>query len=325
MSPFTAIASTAALVVGPHCTFTRNGLVLNNRSTIECYWVDDITGFDSPERGITDQASVEETGGLADPGFYGLRTMTLSGYVQAGSYLRAMVMHRALLDSCVGLKESPMTIGTLAGAGSVFTQPDVYVDCRPSGIVSPFNIQPGFITGLFKVPFTITLRASDPTYKSLIEQHVSLVPLVVSSTGMTFDVAFDMFFNTALNSQGNPVPGTSGNIVVVTNSGNFDAPVRLRLTGPMTGVVLRNDTTDQTMYFTNLTAGEYVEVDTHSQRGSVRDQTGELKASLLDDRSDWITLHGAYDGFSGANTLTLYVDSFDAGALVDVWYRNTSV
>lgn len=324
---FADFAATDVLVVGPHSRFTFNGLVLNDRTLMETYWVESTTGFDSPDVIVSAQQNVEETGELPDPGFYGGRTMTLTGWVQAGSYPQALRMGRLLLDAFVGLSEQQMMIGV--AIASYLTQPDVVISCRPSDRPQlTTDIQQDDITGLLKRPFTITLRASNPTFRGVVQHHVELVPTVISSLGRGYDRTYDVVYDLLMTEDGDrSVSGGSsdgGNNIVVTNAGNWRASLIIKLAGPMTSIILVNQTTGQIMLVANLDDGEYVLIDT-GPNGAVVDQDGNPAGALIDPVSDWMWLGGALNGTDGTNTISLYVASYGADALMDLSWYDTSV
>lgn len=320
-----AFAGTDVFVVGPHSRFTYNGLTLNDRSLIETYWVESSTGFDSPDVIVSAQQNVEETGELPDPGFYGGRTMTLTGWVQAGSYPQVLRMSRLLLDAFVGLVERTMTIGV--AEASYFVQPDMVIDCRPSDRPQlTMDVQQEDLTGLLKRPFTISLRASDPTFRGVTEHHVALVPTVVSSLGRSYDRTYDYAYDLFMTGDGDPNLTASGNanLISLTNTGNWRASLRLRFNGPMSLIKLVNETTDQVMIVNEIGVGEFVEVDT-GPGGGVVDQDGNPAGALIDPVSDWTWLVGRLNGSDGVNDLSLYVDSYGAGASLDFYWHDTSI
>lgn len=324
---FAEFAATDVLVVGPHSRLTYSGLTLNDRTLMETYWVESTTGFGSPDVIVSAQPNVEETGELPDPGFYGGRTMTLTGWVQAGSYPQVLRMSKLLLDAFVGLAEQPMTIGV--AAASYFTQPDVVIGCRPSDIPQlTMDIQQDDLTGLLKRPFTITLRASDPTFKGVVQHHVALVPTIISSLGRGYDKSYDVAYDELMTVDGDPnVSGGSShgaNQVTVTNSGNWRAALIIRFTGPMTSIVLVNETTGQMMFVANLDDGEFVEVNT-GPNGTVTDQDGNPAGVLIDPVSDWTWLAGAINGTDGSNLISLYVASYGDGSQLDLSWYDTSI
>lgn len=320
---YSAFASTNALLVGPHNRFVRNGIVFNDRSQLECFWVEDMTGFESTDIEASATPSIQETGENPDPGRHGGRTMTLTGWIQAGSYPTMMRMGRALLDSFIDIVEMPMQIVT--ADASYFTQPAVWIGCRPADKVQlSMQVQPSDIRGVIKRNFTITLRASDPTYKSVDEHYATLIPQVTSIPGRPYDRIYDITYTSLLDYTGS-VTGAGPNVATLTNSGNDFAPVRLRATGYMEGITVVNDSTGQVMYFTDVGVGQYIEIDTSPTQGTIRDQTGAQDDARLDMRSDWMTLRGIRGGSDGTNRVFLFVEGYAPGAKLEIWHRDTSI
>lgn len=328
-SPFQAVSD---FLVGPHCRLQRNGLVFNDRSKIECYWVEEFGGFESPDLRVGEDDNVQMDGGIPQPGFYGGRTMTMTGWVQAGTYPHLVRMQRALLDSMVGLVETPMLITTAGGElglpdFGMFLQPDVLIDCRP--VDKPqlsVKIEQEDRTGVFKRNFTIALRAiTNPTYRGTAIHSETLLPTIQSELGRIYDRTYDLVYATPLSAG---VPTVAGeNVLSVVNKGNYDAPPILRFKGPMAGVTLTNQTTQQYIHLTgSIDGGKYVEINVKT--GSITDQDGELAANVWDPASDWLVLHGTRDkvtgqAHTGINELKLVVQSFGAGAGVDVTWQDT--
>lgn len=317
-SPF---EETDVFWVGPHSRLTRNGIVFNDRTQLECYWVDDFGGFDSPELRVTSQENVEEDGDIPDPGFLGARVMTLTGWIQAGSYPTMIKMSRALSDSLIDLVESPMEI-SVAEMG-IFTQATTYIPCRPTSYNIATRNDPTDITGLIKRPFTVTLRASDPTYKSIEEKSSVLVPTVTTLLGRIYQRTYPLSYTYGLDAQGYPLSSTT-NAIDVVNLGNYDAPVRLKLIGAMTSPVVVNQTTGQQMYFRTIASGSSLEVDTSPTEGMVYNEAGALSNSSMLSKSDWMVLKGAKGGFDGSNRIVLYVDSFDPSAQLQIRWNDTT-
>lgn len=319
---FAAFDATDALLIGPHNRLTRNGIVFNDRSQLECFWVDDFTGFDAPDINVAAVDNVQEAGETPDPGFHKGRTMAMTGWVQAGSYPQLLRMGRALLDSVMDLVEMPMTI-SVADFG-YFTQPPVTINCRLADRPQlATKIEQSDQTGLLRWNFTIALRASDPTYKGTTLKHVELEPAIIAIPGRPYDRVYDLTYSELMDVAGNVVEDTDPNTLVVENLGNWRASIILRATGAMGSVTVLNETTGQAMYFTNIAAGDFIEVNTHPSAGTVRDQNGQLQSSLLDARSDWITLRPVRPGFNGSNRLILFVESYESGSKLEVWSRDT--
>lgn len=319
---YSAFAATSALLIGPHNRFTRNGIVFNDTTQLECFWVTDPTGFDSPDAQPTDQPNAEETGTLPDPAFHGARTMTLTGYIQAGSYPTMLNMGAALLASLVDLIETPMEI-SVADA-SYFTQESVFINCRAADRPQiTMAIQPTDVSGVIKRAFTVALKATDPTYTAAVENHAVIIPQVISIPGRPYDRFYDLDYTTLMDETGTLIDAGTVNFVMAQNDGNWDASARIRLSGPMTNITLVNQTTGQVMYFSSIAIDEWIEIDTHPTLGYVKDQNGNDADGQLGMRSDYIVIHGVRGGYDGSNKLVLYVESYDLGGQVDVYWKDT--
>ena len=315
---FEPFAPTSALLIGPHNRFLRQGLVLNDRSSLDCYWINELTGFDSADISISEQPNVQEDGATPDPGFHGGRTMTMTGYIQAGSYPKMLAMGRALLDSVLDLVESPMTIYAV---GDVIIMPTVTINCRLADKVAiDTKIQQDDITGVFKRNFTMALRATSPVFKSIETKTVSIAPESVADLGRFYPRTYDLTYPTLMDSRGNTAANL--NMLSVINEGNWDAQPIIRFTGPMSGIELINFTGTQSMRLIGaIAAGDYIEINTET--GTIRDSLGQNQSAMWDTTSDWIVLKGTRPGLDGNNTLQLNVDSFDTGAMLTVTFSDT--
>lgn len=319
---YAAKAATPAFFVGPHNRLHRNGIVFNDRSQLECFWVEDFSGFQSPGLRAGEVENSQESGATPTPALHGSRPMTMTGWIQAGTYTTLINMQRALMDSLLDLVQMDMTVGV--APASYFTQPDVTISCRPSDVPQiGVQIQQGYLSGLLKSAFTVALTAFDPNYYGTTLKNESIAPEVVSVPGRPYDRVYDISYIDLLDLSGDLVEDGDPNVLTVQNDGNWDASVVLRATGAMANVTVVNQTTGQRMYFANVEAGDYIEVDTHPDRGSVRDQTGSLRSNLLDPRSDWMVLQGIRNGSDGSNRIVLYAESYDEDATLQVSFRDT--
>lgn len=329
---FAPKAPTKAFLVGPHSIFVRNGLVLNDRSKLECYWVEEPTGFDSPELKVSSVENVQEDGSLAEPGLYGERTMTLSGYIQAGTYTQVMEMGRELLDSLIGLDEVPLLITTMAGllelpGFGMFQHPDMTINCRPSDRPQlSMGIVGSDITGIFKRNFTIVLKASDPLFRSTIIKTATLVPSVQSELGRAYNRSFPVGYTASIGASGQPVP-PDVNEITLRNDGNYAAWPIIRFSGQMNGVVLTNLTNDHSIHLVGtVAAGDLVEINTLT--GDIVDQDGNDASSFWNSISDWMRLRGTRNPHTGAlsngdNIIQLTAATLGLGARVDFFWQDS--
>jgi hypothetical protein len=308
------------LIFGPHNQFVRNGITFNDRSLLECYWVDDPTGFETPARNVTSTQNVQQHGSLPETSFYGERTMTLTGSVRAGNYPQLMRMAKRLQTSCVSLDEKPMLITTKKDGA--FKQPDVTINCKVADLSIATAIDNNDITGVLKRAFTVSLRASNPIFQEIEEQSVTLIPTTVTDRGRTYDRYYDRQYNIPMDQDQNPV-ASSGNQIIVVNHGNWIAQPRLVFTGPLGYTTFTNEENGQAIYVRPLGSGQSISIDMYN--GDIVDQDGYNAASMVETVSDWMWFNGIYDEHDGSSTLSLFVNTFDTGAKVDITWRATSI
>jgi hypothetical protein len=104
------------------------------------------------------------------------------------------------------------------------------------------------------VDFVALLVAQDPRiYAAVANPTVSFAPSGASTDGLAFPTGFPLGFGT---------PG-SASIATLTNIGNFNAPVRITMNGPLTNPTIANQTTSQTLRLqTALLSGESLTINT---------------------------------------------------------------
>lgn len=325
MTLFAAKAATDALWIGPHNTFTRNGLVLNDRSALDCYWVEDPTGFDSPDRRAGETENVQEDGSLPDLGYFNSRTMTLTGYIQAGTYTKLVQMSRALLNCMLGHVERPLLISSYV---DLLTMPDVTINCRPTEKPTIATaITRDDQSGVFKRNFTLSLRASDPVFLWVGEQSRTLTPTSVAALGRSYDRTYDLAYDVYMDASGSPT--SAGSSLTVRNAGNYKATPAITFTGYMLNPTLINNTNGYRIKLNGaIAAGEFISIDVKS--GKIVDGLGNSRASQWDPVSDWMVLEGVVDWvtgepLSGYNELVLLLADFDSSAQVALTWHHTSV
>lgn len=317
---FTANAPTAVFEVGSQTVFEYNGIVLNDRSEQECYWVDTAEGFDDPDIRISAEENTQNIGEQPNPGFYGGRTMTLNGHMRAGSYTKLVEMTDALKMAFRNLTEDSLLLRPHADS-IAFTHVDMTIECRKSDklMIARKIDNPA---GLFKRSFQVTLRASDPLYVGDTLHSVVIVPSVVSSLGFSFSLSFDMAFDEPMDSDGYPASG--GNTGQATNAGNWRAWPVIRFDGYLRDARLINSSLGQELVLAQpVYDGEYIEIDTHPSRSTVLTGTGSNAFSYLDTSSDWLQIAGADEVLNGINNLSLTVSEFGANGEVTVSWRDT--
>lgn len=321
-TPFAAKAATSAFSIGPHNTFGYNGITLNNRRQRERYWVEEMTGFDDPDVAADAEANTQEDGETPNPGFYRGRTMTLNGWIEAGSYPQMMVMSDALHGAFLNLVEQPLTISKIASPSSFFLAPDVVIWCRKvDKLMISTKIE--LSGGILKRTFSLSLRASDPRFLSTSVQSTVIVPQVITQLGRAYNRGYDLGYTRLMDAAGNP--STAANVGNVTNIGNWPARALYHFDGPAGGITLINNANGQMMRLNgNIAAGEWIEVDV--ARGVVYDRQGNPAGSVFDQTSDWVRVApalGPYGVAGGINQFSLGVATYGAGAQVIITRSHT--
>lgn len=316
---FQAKTATSRLSVGPHALVERNGIVFNDREALENYWVEDFTGFGRPEGSLSEEANPQEDGATPYPSTYGGRTMTMSGFIRAGSLPTAIEMKGALEDSLVSLIETPLVIGVQEGS-PFLTPPEAQIYCRPSDWNIDSKVRQGDQSGLLLRDFTVALRATNPRYVSTSTKTLVITPTAVSALGRSYPRAYPLTYDTPMDPSG--VPSSSTPQGIAHNAGNWPALPVVRFNGYMDGVRLVNEENGHMIMLTRAVEdGDYIEINMRT--GRITNSLNERAASAWSSLSDWMRFEGVRGGSSGDNTLTLYVDDFGLGAHVDVSWEDT--
>jgi hypothetical protein len=317
---------TSVFSIGPHSLLQRNGIIFNDRSQLECYWVDDFTGFERPDIRVTDEENPQDHGSTPGPSFYGSRTMTMGGFIRCGSYPVLMEMDSALVDSLVDLATHSMLIKAKdrTDPESYITHPDMQIACRPVDWQIAKQIDADDTKGFLRRNFTLALRASNPFYTSLARKSVEIEPEVITTLGRVYDRFYDLVYDTPMDEFGNPVPpGGSVNSAEAVNEGNWDASPILRFHGAMTNPFLTNNTNGHVIRLEGqIDTGDYIEVNVET--GDIIDAIGVSRYAQWDSTSDWLRLVGKRGTMTGVNHLTLGVTDFSAGARCEIEWRDTA-
>lgn len=201
-----------------------NGLYLNVREWIDTFLVTTIMGIDDAD--VRDSRDPNpgrhgETPGIA---LYGGRTIVLQGKLQTKTIWKLRDMQQALRAAFVDLSvENPLIFHGAA------PEDDLQVYCRKSQKIEMADTQT--TENHFERPFSVTLRASNPRFKSIIRHYAISNPFSAAN----FDaIAFS-----------------------VTNKGNFESEPYIEIVGPMTAPQIINELNGNAIKFTgNIPAGE---------------------------------------------------------------------
>lgn len=265
---------------GIEAVLEYNGIYLNIRSWIDTYLVTTIGGLDDADVRDSRDVNPGYHGETAFPGYYGGRTVTLTGKVYTKTLFKLRDMQQGLRQAFSGLAvELPL----------IFRANDPDLDmmlyCRKSQPIQMADEQR--TANHFERPFLVTLRASNPRflgYKRLRKN--------IFFTGATFD----------------------GIVFNVDNLGNFRAQPDIELTGPIaTGLKIINEANNETIMLTApVPTGEKWIISIENQR-MYRDSDNANRFQYLDTNSDWTELepdrnpiHVIAAGLTGASQIVMY-------------------
>ena len=237
----------SALFVGLECTFTYNGVTLNDLSGDDKYRITQIGGLHTADIRDSREVFPGRDGEIPYTSLYGGRTITFQGRIECHhNHLKGLrLMEQALTKAVAPLQESTLYIdcGSLGGF-------DTQIDCRQS--------QPLALTEEIKSynqyrDFMLTLRASDPVIKS---QYVQADTFTASGATVA----------TLVFSQ--------------ENLGNYNAYPTIELTGPLTDpIVSIGGRTLQFLTGTSIPGGQVWTVDTRTM--TVLDLAGNSQSGNL--------------------------------------------
>ena len=174
------------------------------------------------------------------------------------------------------------------------------LDVRPAQWSLPVDTTYGNWAAQAAVQFV----AADPRWRSQVE-HLASVTVASESEGFTFDLTFSFTFGAA---------GSPG-VIVITNAGTVATTPELRIHGPVTDPVVRNETTGTAVSLDlDLAAGSFVDISWADGALSVLlNGTASRYSSLVDaDRLDLVP---------GANSIRFGADVATAG-FVEVRWRD---
>lgn len=202
--------------------------------------------------------------------YYGPRLIEIRGVVVASS--------QAELWQAVDDLKAAMSIG--AQRVLTFTRGDGEVMRCIVRHDGPVVVQPNAGNTAPMLPWAAVLIAPDPRLYSDTESTGSYDPTDSGTGGLTFDLAFDLDFDSS---------GTAA--LLVSNDGNIATPPTFTITGPVVNPIIDNDTTGDSITTTGLelSAGEAVEIDVAGRRCLLAGTTN--RPDLIDaSRTSWFDL-----------------------------------
>jgi hypothetical protein len=278
------VSTPDAFPTGLESPWEYNGLILNDRSTVDkitILKIDGLADADVRDSREVNPSSDGETPGLA---LYGGRTVVLSGRVQAVTINKLRDMQQAIREAFADLStERPLICKTDRVAR------DAYIYCRKSQAIAwseEWNHGQRFYRD-----YMVTLRASDPRWQSFLS---SLVQYEISGAS---DLSDGVVVGSAFN------------------NGNYFALPKIRLTGPMTTPKLVNTNTGEFLEFTTtIPDGETWEIDVFTK--TIEDLDGNNKFKYLSVNSTMWALDPE------STIVEFYSPSVDDGAHISIQYRS---
>lgn len=260
-----------------------NGLFMNVRDWVDTYIVNSIGGIDDADVRDNREVNPGYHGETPFPGYYGGRTITLTGKIQTRTIFKLRDMQTALRQAFAQLaNDLPL----------IFRGPtpdlDLMIPCRKSAPIQMADAQTTL--NHFERQFLVTLRAPNPWFVSSLEQwHEANFP------GATYDaIAYTLL-----------------------NEGNFEAQPRIELIGPLTTLTLTNETnSDQIVLTGAVPTGETWVLDPQYRR-IYRKSDGANRFVYLSVNSDWLLLD------PGNNNIRVTATGLTAASRVVFYHRNT--
>jgi len=263
-----------------------NGIYLNVREWVDTYLVTTIGGIDDADVRDNREVNPGYHGETAFTGYYGGRTITLTGKVVTKTIFKLRDMQQGLRQAFAPLDvERPLIFHTPSPIL------DLQVYCKKNQAIQMADEQR--TANHFERAFLITLRASNPRFVSVIREYNSQ-----TFAAATFDaIAFSS-----------------------TNNGNYAAQPEIQLLGPMTNPKIINELNGDTIYIpTTIPAGERWIIETASRR-FYRQSDVANRFQYLDPMSDWMELD------PGKNNLHFIATGMTAGtSQLVVYHRHTVI
>jgi len=280
--------SGAARIGGVESYYIYNDLAMNDRNLVDTYIIKEIGGLDDADVRDSRELIPQDHGEHVFDSWYGGRTITLAGTIQAYNVHKLRDMQEALRYSFSNLEDLPLRILSPYKTVVHHEHPDemeapgVEIECRKSQPIQMREAQQGVT---FTRDFLITLRAYDPVFRSTYSVTESL-------TGATSPKQFS-----------------------VTNIGNYETHPIVQLSGPMTNPVIDNSTTGTTTTITGtIPTGETWTLDSHAK--SFVDNFDVNKFSTLSVDSDWQHID------TGDNDIVVSFTGGSSATAVSVSYRH---
>lgn len=267
--------------------------------------VSEIDGIGDPDIRDSREVNPGAHGETPFESWYGGRTITITGSIEAGNLAMLRKMTDDLKTAFGSLQENFLYFRNHQSAF------DAKILCRKN---APINIKEAQTSWQFKRDFQISLRASNPFFLSADDLVAEQRFEEVVKLGFFFDFRFDLLFAEYMNPNGEPID--EANPFAIENAGNFSTYPIIRIHGPVTNPSIVNIANDQTLKLdTGITAGDFYEIDTRKR--TVIDSYGNNRFAQISSNSDWMVLE------SGSNLLLVNGESIDEASRVEIIYNHT--
>ena len=260
-----------------------NGLFMNVREWVDTYLVTNIGGLEDADVRDSREVNPGYHGETAFPGYYGGRTITLTGKVITKTIFKLRDMQQALRRAFINLdRELPLVFRAAT------PDLDMMIYCRKSQSLQMADEQR--TANHFERAFLLTLRASNPRFLSSVR------------------VLDELGFSTATYDAVGLSP---------TNDGNALAQPTIELTGPMTGLVLFNENDGQRLSLVSAVPPGEVWVYDTARRMMFRQSDSANRFMYLDVNSDWFEIP------PGSNNIRVTATGLTTASKVSIGFRNT--
>lgn len=239
-----------------HTQYEYNGLRINNRSDLDCYFVKKISGLYDADITQTTEDNPDRHGQTLYGGLYRSRPLVITGYIRAGSYGKMEDMAGALGEAFDVIDRELPFIGRL---GDIDHEWQIW--CSKSGSMAIDDEQ---TTMDFRRDFMVTLKATDPFIYGVRERSAS----------QNLNI---------------------GNTIICTNLGNREVTKwRTLLYGAQSNVTIVQNTTGQSFKLTGtIPAGRIYTIDW--LEGTIEDDLGNNVFNQYDHTTDWLYLARSSD------------------------------
>lgn len=252
-----------AVPAGLDAVLEYNGLQINNREVIEKYRLSEIDGLQDADIRDARELNPSYHGETALDSFYGGRTISLTGRIEAYTRDKLRDMQQAMRAAFGELEEKQLVFRTGIAAK------DHYIECRK---IQPIAMREAQTDQRYFRDFQIVLRAANPRFLGF-NQNI-----------LTVDTLATIFEGTqAGNFSAQPIYVISGPITnaVVHYYPSFGIAETLKITGAIAN-------------------GESITIDIANR--TVKDQTGANRFELLAFDTGWPEIKGGDFSFEMTGT-----------------------